>query len=321
MRPIIREVEEVLDAIGFPLDRMPNKAWAARFPKVILALGSASPQSELSHITGWPEDRSIYGSRMIIGILNGVWDESIGLGSYDEVRRKCVQYIEEAGIFIKNPDNPERATNSPASGFALSPEAASLLKAYGTETFETEKARFLRQHGSLRNRLAQEREIGRIPVVVNDSVALDLQPGKHNELQREIIHSFLPVFAPGSELVYFADADSRRGYLNEQLADSLNLFELKRDKLPDVIAYLRSKNWVLLIEAVASSGHISELRKSTLDRLLVECSASPIYVSAFPDRATMRRFLSDIAWETEVWISDDPTHIIHFDGEKFLGPY
>jgi len=40
-----------------------------------------------------------------------------------------------------------------------------------------------------------------------------------------------------------------------------------------------------------------------------------------PDKRTMQTFLSHIAWESEVWIADDPDHVIHFNGERFLGPY
>jgi hypothetical protein len=35
----------------------------------------------------------------------------------------------------------------------------------------------------------------------------------------------------------------------------------------------------------------------------------------------MSRYLGEIAWETEVWVADAPSHLIHFNGERFLGPY
>jgi hypothetical protein len=38
-------------------------------------------------------------------------------------------------------------------------------------------------------------------------------------------------------------------------------------------------------------------------------------------RAVMTRYLGEIAWETEVWVADAPSHLIHFDGARFLGPY
>jgi len=42
-------------------------------------------------------------------------------------------------------------------------------------------------------------------------------------------------------------------------------------------------------------------------------------VTAFPNRSIMARYLGDIAWETEVWVADAPSHLIHFNGERFLG--
>ena len=43
--------------------------------------------------------------------------------------------------------------------------------------------------------------------------------------------------------------------------------------------------------------------------------------AAFPDRAEFRKNAADIAWETEVWIADNPDHMIHFNGDRFLGPH
>ncbi|MFS2517149.1 MULTISPECIES: BsuBI/PstI family type II restriction endonuclease [Parabacteroides] len=30
--------------------------------------------------------------------------------------------------------------------------------------------------------------------------------------------------------------------------------------------------------------------------------------------------MADIAWETEVWIAENPGHMIHFNGDRFIGP-
>ena len=76
-----------------------------------------------------------------------------------------------------------------------------------------------------------------------------------------------------------------------------------------------------MIEAVHSSGVISNVRLLELKKLTEKCQADIIFVTAFLDNNTFRKFAADIAWETEVWIADAPDHIIHFDGEKFLGPY
>ena len=43
--------------------------------------------------------------------------------------------------------------------------------------------------------------------------------------------------------------------------------------------------------------------------------------TAFPDKTAFRQYVADVAWETEVWVADNPDHLVHFNGHKFLGPY
>ena len=75
------------------------------------------------------------------------------------------------------------------------------------------------------------------------------------------------------------------------------------------------------MESVTSHGPVDPKRQNELAELFVGAQPGIIYVTAFPDRAVMGRYLSDISWETEVWCADAPSHLIHFDGERFLGPY
>jgi type II restriction enzyme len=81
------------------------------------------------------------------------------------------------------------------------------------------------------------------------------------------------------------------------------------------------KNWLLLVESVTSHGPMDGKRHNELTRLFAGATAGLVYVTAFPNRVTMARYLDSIAWETEVWVADAPSHLIHFNGERFLGPY
>ena len=111
-------------------------------------------------------------------------------------------------------------------------------------------------------------------------------------------------------------------YFDEPLLKSLGVNVSIHGKMPDVIIYYREKNWLLLIEAVASSGPVDSIRHTELEQLFANCSAGLVYVTAFPDRGNlMKKYLSVVAWETEVWCATDPTHLIHFNGSRFLGPY
>jgi len=80
-------------------------------------------------------------------------------------------------------------------------------------------------------------------------------------------------------------------------------------------------NWLLLIEAVTSHGPVDPKRHAELALLFAHSTPGLVYVTAFPDRQTMARYLGDISWETEVWIADAPDHLIHFNGENFFGPH
>ncbi len=174
---------------------------------------------------------------------------------------------------------------------------------------------------TLAQELSRKRDLARIPVTLNDDQVLSFSPGKHNQLQKQIIEDFLPLFGHGAEVLYVGDTEDKNKYSNTPRLTSLNFFELAHDKLPDVVAYSSQKNWLFLIEAVTTTNPINELRLRTLKQLTAQCTADVVYITAFPDRTTYRKFAHDIAWETEVWLAEAPEHMIHFNGDKFIGPY
>ena len=78
---------------------------------------------------------------------------------------------------------------------------------------------------------------------------------------------------------------------------------------------------LLLVESVTSHGPVDAKRHNELAELFDGATPGLVYVTAFPNRVVMGKYLRDISWETEVWCADAPTHLIHFDGKRFLGPY
>ncbi len=91
--------------------------------------------------------------------------------------------------------------------------------------------------------------------------------------------------------------------------------------MPDVVLWFAEKNWLLLVECVTSHGPVDGKRHAELTRLFKDAKAGLVFVTTFPDRHVMGRYLGDIAWESEVWVADSPSHMIHFNGVRFLGPY
>ena len=148
-----------------------------------------------------------------------------------------------------------------------------------------------------------------------------LSPGEHNKLIRAVVEDFAPRFAPGSVLVYAGDTGAKWGYFDAPLLAELGVIVDSHGKMPDVILYFPDRNWLLLVESVTSHGPVDGKRHAELGSLFAGSKAGLVYVTAFPNKKIMGRYLHDLAWETEVWVADAPSHLIHFNGARFLGPY
>ncbi|MDE0485714.1 MAG: BsuBI/PstI family type II restriction endonuclease, partial [Nitrospira sp.] len=192
---------------------------------------------------------------------------------------------------------------------------------FGTKTWHDKLTDYLSHRETLAAKYAKERQQSRIPVQIAESKKITLSPGEHNELIRLIIEDFGPRFTPGSILIYAGDTGEKWGYFDAPLLADLGVNVYSHGKMPDVVLYYADRNWLVLVEAVTSHGPVDGKRHSELAQLFVGAKAGLVYVTAFPNRAVMARYLGEIAWETEVWVADAPSHLIHFDGERFLGPY
>jgi len=180
---------------------------------------------------------------------------------------------------------------------------------------------YLSERQTLVAKYAKEREHNRIPVEIAPGKEITLSPGEHSELIRAIIADFAPRFAPGSVLVYAGDTGDKWGYFDAALLAGLGVDVDSHGKMPDVVLHFTEKNWLLLVESVTSHGPVDGKRHAELAKLFAGSTAGLVYVTAFPNRAIMSRYLGQIAWETEVWVADTPSHLIHFNGVRFLGPY
>lgn len=239
----------------------------------------------------------------------------------ETIRRQTLHQFVDANIALYNPDEPLRSVNSPKAVYQISPACLALLKSHGKASWDEKLLAYLEQWQTLADRYAREREMNMIPVKLQDGKLLKLSPGEHSELIKLIIEEFAPRYAPGSNLVYAGDTGEKMGLFDEGLLKSLGVVVDQHGKMPDVVLYWKERNWLLLIESVTSHGPVDSKRHEELMKLFAKSTAGLVYVTAFPSRATMSKYLSDIAWETEVWNADAPTHLIHFNGDKFLGPH
>lgn len=312
---LVKETTGILLALGIPTDQITERR-KVRMAKAFLAVAGMTATSP------WSEARSDnrLRSRDVIVWMNKHLGENISSGSYDDIRRKDLCLPVEAGIVLKSAGNENAATNDGTRTYALSAETAALINSYGTEDWSAKLELFLAGRETLAEQVKKARLLERIPIAVG-AVNLLLGPGEHNQLQKAIIEDFLPCFGHGAEILYVGDTEDKLLFLDAERLQKLGFFEIAHDKLPDVLAYSKKKNWLFVIEAVHSANPITELRKRTLSQLTQSCSAEIVYVTAFLTRDAFRRFARDIAWETEVWIAESAEHLIHFNGDKFLGPH
>ncbi len=216
---------------------------------------------------------------------------------------------------------PSRPTNSGETRYQLTEDAAEVLRAFDTRGFSKKCERFLERHGSLTEVYERARNLLKVPITLPDGSKVELSPGLHNELQRLIVEEFAPRFARGSVVLYLGDTAQKRLLVATGILNTLNIPEMNHDKLPDVVLYDKRREWLFLIEAVTTHGPVSPKRHGELESMLKDCPAGRAYVTAFMDFTAFKKYASEIVWESEVWIAKFPDHMIHFNGDKFLGPY
>ncbi len=241
--------------------------------------------------------------------------------SRETVRRQTIHQFRDAGMILSNPDDLERAINSPKTVYQIEPKLLSLLRQYGSDSWMKSLQSYLALSETLKKKYAQEREMKRIPIKIPKGMAITLSPGGQNVLVQKIIEDFCPIYTPDAKLIYVGDTDEKYAYFDEKALLSLGVKLETHGQIPDVIVYYTMKKWLVLIEAVTSHGPVNPKRHGELSRMFSSSNAGLVYVTTFLDRKTMAKYLGDISWETEVWIAEAPTHMIHFNGERFLGPY
>lgn len=271
---------------------------------------------------GWSEAAApLMGITPIMDWVSKHYDKTYAPNTRETVRRQTMHQFVQAGLALYNPDEPTRPVNSPRAVYQVSPDALKLLRVYGTAEWDTALPLYLQQWRTLADRYARERDMHRIPVQVAEGTTIHLSPGEHSELIRAIIEEFAPRFAPGSTLIYAGDTAEKMGYFDKDRLTALGVTIDSHGKMPDVVLHYTERDWLLLVESVTSHGPVDAKRHEELMRLFAGSKSGLVYVTAFPTRPVLARYLAEIAWETEVWVADAPTHLIHFNGVRFLGPY
>ena len=309
----VEEAQAILRALG-----MPAAQCNAMSGMTLIALCGLKPDSH------WSEaERSGY--TLTKGIMYHLREHFPRPNPYapntrETIRRQVLHQFIQGGIADYNPFNPSLPTNSPRTHYAVTKAALKVVRLFGTDRWDNAVSRFRRETGALVDRYQAQRDAHMVKTVLPSGVELLLSPGRHNEVQKAIVEEFMPRFASGGVLLYLGDTAKKDLYVDRDRLSLLGISITEHDKLPDVVLYDESRGWLFLIEAVTSHGPMTPKRVVELEELLATSSADAVYVTAFPDLRELRRHIQSLAWETEVWLVDTPDHMIHFDGEKFLGP-
>lgn len=307
----VREAIDVLAQFGLPRSQLNE-----RTAYCLLALLNQTEGKQWSKATD-----PLVGITPMMDFARNNYGADYAPNTRETFRRFSMHQMVQAGIALYNPDMPDRPTNSPKAVYQISPAALQVVKAYKTRTWSRKLAAFKKSVSTLVEQYAQERQMDMVQVRVRDGQAISLSPGKHNDLIRLIIEDMAPRFMPGATLVYIGDTGDKWGFFDKELAAQLGLNVEEHGKMPDVVLWYEAQKWLVLVESVTSHGPVDSKRHIELKTLFASASADTVYISAFPDKRTFARFASDVAWETEVWVADNPTHMVHFNGSRFLGPY
>lgn len=307
----IQDALRILAAFGLP--RLQQNERSAL---CLLALLNLTPEKTWVQI-----ESPLIGITPMMEFSRNHYGKEYAPNTRETFRRQTMHQFVAAGIALYNPDKPSRAVNSPKAVYQIEPETLALLKTYGSNLWDTKLSHYFSIRETLTARYAKAREQLLVPVQITTGQDIKLSPGEHSELIKAIVEDFAPRYVQGGILVYVGDTGEKWGYFDKGLLAKLGVRVDSHGKMPDVVLYHSEKNWLLLVESVTSHGPVDGKRHAELADLFAGVTAGLVYVTAFPSRQLMTRYLSEIAWETEVWVADAPSHLIHFNGDRFLGPY
>ena len=294
-----RECQWLLRNLGFDRER-----YNERSALVLLALLSLRPGDP------WSESEArLLRTVDIMGWIRDHWATDYKPNTRETIRRQTLHQFVQAHLVVENPDQPTRPINSPKWCYQVTSEALAVIRSNGTPGFKHDLRRYLSERPGLQAVYRQERNLLKIPVMLPHGVEVVLSAGGQNTLLKAMIEEFCPRFTPGGEVLYIGDAGDKWLAFEKEALESLGVSVDDHGKMPDLVVHMEDRNWIVLLEAVTTHGPVDSKRRIELKELFGDSTAGLVFVSCFPDQATMKRHLTDISWETEVWTADHPTHL------------
>ncbi len=304
----IDEAISILKQLGFPRQQQNDRS-----ALTLLALLDLKPDDS------WEKSKAhLIGITPMMGFFERSYGKKYAPNSRETVRRQSVHQFLQASLAVENPDRPDRPPNSGKTVYMINEKSLKLIQSYGSKKWRKNLANYKKIIPSLKTQYAQERKRQLIPLCLSDGKLLELSAGGQNILVKKICDDFGPYFTPGGTLLYVGDARKKFRYYDKKRLKDFNIVIEPHGKIPDIMIFYPKKNHLVLIEAVTTHGPIDPKRRQELARLFSKSKAGLVYVTAFLDFRTFKKYFEQIAWESEVWIAEHPSHMIHFNGSRFL---
>jgi len=316
---LIHDSIKIIEAVGVPIDNLTPRR-LEKMAMCLLALCNMEKNKGWQSISALGFSPTLT-SRQVISYINKHFQEKISSGSYDDIRRKDLILLTGMGLVLKSAKNPNADTNDGTRGYALNPDFANLISTYKSNKWEQALHAFEIDQDYIDQYIGR-REKKKLSITIDASIKVKLDNGPHNQIQKAIIEEFLPLYGHHAKVLYIGDTSNKHLFEYSETMKNLGMDIEDRGMLPDIVAFSEEKEWLYIIEAVHSSNPLNPERCIELQRtILKDCRYGVVFVTAFLSRKDFAKWLPQIAWETEVWLADTPEHLIHFNGDKFLGPH
>lgn len=317
-QPKIAEAIRLLNGVGLPMEAL-KPLRRVRVALALLAAANVKSDTDWSDaVVADDQPPWVLTQKGFLRFWNDHYNTSYSMGSYDDVLREDLAYLLIAQLVV--PNRPP-GSHDPTGGYSIARDAADVVRGFGTDPEWDRKAReFADKHGGqLSVRLERPRRTRTVPPTFTNSFSPSYSTGEHGRLIKAVVEDFLPRHAKGAEVVLFEDSHYKHRP-GERLKE-LGLTNLGTGKLPDLIAFDAERGLLFIIETVYTTNPVTKLRHLDLERITQGAEYPRVYISVFKSREDLREHLLNISWETEVWLADEPDHILHFDGDKYIVPY
>lgn len=306
----IDEAISVLRTLGIPPDHQSEHG--ALTLLALLGLGPTTPWSKAKSPLRRKPQLSAFISRH--------YGKRYASKNAKAARSNAIRQFELAGIIVKHSVKTRKA-DGVGTIYKVDFQTLKLFKEFGSVKWSKSLRWWLEMRKSRNSTNPVERNMREITVQLPGGDRVLLANRTQNILIKHVIEDFCPRFTPGGEVFFVGGPDRKPVVYEEEKLAKLGITIAPHSKMPDVVIYFAKKKWLVLVAAVTDRGPVDAKRYQQLKELFADSKAGLVFVTTFLDRMEMKKHLSDIAWETEVWVAEAPAHLIHFNGERFLGPY